>query len=169
LRTESDTGHAVRTNGQSQARFEIRPAVAHDSGALAELSNQLGYPSSREQVQRRLVKILADPTHAVFIAETTRLRGNSALAGWVHAYVERTLESDPTVEIGGLVVEESRRGYGVGRLLMNRVERWAQGTGCLTVTVRSNVLRTGAHAFYRHIGYRLVKNQRVFRKSLGPA
>jgi len=153
-------------HGQSHARFEIRPAYVDDSGALAELSSQLGYPSTRAQLRRRLAKILANPAHAVFIAEAHPRSGDFPLAGWVHAYVERTLESEPTVEIGGLVVEESRRGFGVGRLLMERAERWARRTGCPTLTVRSNVLRTGAHAFYQRLGYRLVKNQRVFRKTL---
>jgi GNAT superfamily N-acetyltransferase len=164
--TATRTDAARRTN----ARFRIRPAVLHDARALARLSSQLGYPSSREQVQRRLREILADSGHAVFVAERWHPRGaDSALAGWVHVYIERTLESDCTAELGGLVVEESGRRLGAGRLLMERAERWARRMGCPTVTVRSNVLRTGAHAFYRRLGYRLVKNQRVFRKRLEPA
>ncbi len=156
--------------GKLDARFRIRPAVLRDAGALAQLSSQLGYPASSEQVQQRLRAILADSGHAVFVAENSPARGaDSALAGWVHVYIERTLESDCTAELGGLVVEESRRGFGAGRLLMERAERWAQESRCATVTVRSNVLRTGAHAFYRRLGYRLVKNQKVFRKRLGPA
>jgi GNAT superfamily N-acetyltransferase len=51
---------------------------------------------------------------------------------------------------------------------MQQAERWARGTGCPSVTVRSNVLRTGAHAFYQRLGYRLVKKQKVFRKRLTP-
>lgn len=149
-------------------RFQIRPATLRDAGALARLSSQLGYPASHERVQRRLHAILADPGHAVFVAEISHARGaHSALAGWVHVYIERTLESDCTGELGGLVVEESRRGFGIGRLLMERAESWARGINCPTVTVRSNVLRTGAHAFYRRLGYRLVKKQKVFRKRLG--
>jgi GNAT superfamily N-acetyltransferase len=155
---------------KANVRFQIRAAALHDASTLARLSNQLGYPSSHAQVERRLREILADSGHAVFVAKNLHARSTDpALAGWVHGYIERTLESEPTVEIGGLVVEESQRGFGAGRLLMERAERWAQGTGCLTVTVRSNVLRTSAHAFYRRLGYRLVKNQRVFRKRLGPA
>jgi GNAT superfamily N-acetyltransferase len=158
-------GRAAEALADDAAKFEIRPAKVHDAGALARLSNQLGYPASSEQVRRRLAKILADPAHAVFIAENSGVQSSApALAGWVHVYVERTLESDPTVEFGGLVVEETQRGFGVGRLLVERAECWAQGTGCCTMTVRSNVLRTGAPAFYGRLGYRLVKNQRVFRR-----
>ena len=161
--------HADRAR-KFDARFRIRPATLRDAGALGQLSSQLGYPASHEQVQRRLYEVLADSGHAVFVAENSHAHGaDSPLAGWVHVYIERTLESDCTAELGGLVVEESRRGFGAGRLLVEHAERWAQGAGCPSVTVRSNVLRTGAHAFYQRLGYRLVKNQRVFRKKLEPA
>ena len=154
-----------------EARFEIRRAVPRDAAALAELSTQLGYPSSREQVERRLAAILADAAHIVLVAETRCTPTNTrALAGWVHAYVERTVETDATVEIGGLVVEKTQRRLGLGRLLMGRVERWAHETGFSTVTVRSNVTRRfEAHFFYERLGYRRVKNQRVFKKSVGSA
>lgn len=154
----------------AEARFEIRPATVQDAGDLAELSDQLGYPSSREQVERRLRGILEESGHAVFVAEASGVRGgDSTLAGWIHVYVERTLESDCTAELGGLVVEENHRGSGAGRQLMHRAEQWALESGCSTVTVRSNVVRTGAHAFYQRLGYDPVKNQKVFRKSLKPA
>jgi GNAT superfamily N-acetyltransferase len=145
--------------------------VLQDAFALAELSPQLGYPSSREQVERRLAAILSDAGHIVLVAEAWCTPNDTRLlAGWVHAYVKRTLESEATVEIGGLVVEETQRRLGLGRLLMGRVERWAQETGFSTVTVRSNVTRRfEAHVFYERLGYRLVKNQRVFKKSVATA
>jgi len=161
---------AAEVREDDHTRFEIRPAKVDDAGALARLSNQFGYAASSRQVHRRLKQILADPTHAVFVAEILCMQsGAPALAGWVHVYVERTLESDPTVEFGGMIVEENQRGCGVGTLLVKRAERWANKTRCLTMTVRSNVLRIGAHTFYRRLGYRLVKNQKVFRKNLKPA
>jgi len=147
----------------ARAPASVRRAELRDAEALAELSRQLGYPSPREQVEARLRQLLASAEHAVLVAEDAR---DGSIAGWVHAYVERTLESDATAEIGGLVVSEGRRGAGVGRLLMEHAERWARGTGCATVTVRSNVIRERAHAFYLQLGYAPVKSQRVFRKTL---
>ncbi|HUI42800.1 MAG TPA: GNAT family N-acetyltransferase [Terriglobia bacterium] len=158
---------------ENSARFGVRPATLDDADALARLSNQLGYPASREQVERRLGEILANPEHAIFVAEAgfapeagRESQGGAGLAGWVHAFAERTVESDPTVEIGGLVVDDARRGAGVGRLLMDQAERWARETGCATITVRSNVIREHAHAFYERLGYAPVKTQRVFRKPI---
>ena len=148
------------------SRFDIRRATADDAEALASLSDQLGYPSSAEQVRRRIAEMLSQPGHVVFVAATRPTDTPGGLAGWVHGFVHRTVESDPTVEIGGFVVDEKQRGSGIGRLLMAQLERWAQAAGCAAITVRSNVIRDGAHAFYQRLGFGVVKTQRVFRKEL---
>jgi GNAT superfamily N-acetyltransferase len=150
----------------SDTRFTVRPAVLPDAAVIARLSGELGYPSSPEQVKERLAGLQSHPEHAVLVAEAQVSPSESHVVGWVHAYVERTLESNPTVELGGLVVEETWRGSGIGRLLMGQVECWARATGCETVTVRSNVVRERAHAFYQRLGFGLVKTQDVFRKSV---
>ena len=162
---------APQQGSAPQRRLAVRPASVEDAEALARLSLQLGYPSSREEVERRLGPLLGQPGHAVLIAEAER-EGDRApgegtqVVGWIHGFVERTVESDPTVEIGGLVVDEAWRGRGVGRLLMAYVERWARSVACNTVTVRSNVTRERSHAFYQTLGYAAVKSQQVFRKTV---
>lgn len=156
---------------ENALRLTVRPATIDDSEALARLSLQLGYPTSCEPVERRLGTILGKPEHAVFVAEAESERGGTPQTGpqvvaWIHGFVQRIVESDPTVQLGGLVVDEAWRGRGAGRLLLEQVERWARAVGCTTVTVRSNVIREPAHRFYRNMGYSAVKVQRVFRKQV---
>ena len=148
------------------ASLTVRSATARDVEALAQLAGQLGYPSSSEQIDRRLAEILGHPEHAVFVAEIPAGGKEPRIAGWVHAAVARTVESDPSVEICGLVVEESLRSCGVGERLLVEAEHWARGGGLTTITVRSNVIRERAHAFYQRLGYQVVKSQRVFRKEI---
>lgn len=144
----------------------VRRAALDDAPALAALAGQLGYPSSVEQVASRLAQILGRPDHVVFVAEITQPSAQPGVAGWVHGFVQRVIERDPTVEIGGLVIDADQRGLGIGGLLMDQLERWAWDTGCDAITVRSNVIRERAHAFYQRLGYALVKSQRVFRKQI---
>jgi GNAT superfamily N-acetyltransferase len=165
---ERSAAAATQTGPGHRPRFTIRPATLGDAEPLARLAGQLGYPSSPDEVERRLKQILARPEHTVLVAEARQAQAGRDLAGWVHAYVVRTVESDPTVQIGGLVVEESWRGRGVGRLLMAEAERWARSTDGAAVTLRSNVIREGAHAFYQRLGYALIKSQQVFRKAIQP-
>jgi len=140
----------------------VRVAGAEDAERIAALCCQLGYPSSPEQIQRRLYHLRRDEGHAVYAAE----RADGRLVGWIHVHVSPLMMADLQAEVEGLVVDESCRGQGIGRLLMGRAERWAREKGCGAVQLRSNVVRTGAHAFYERIGYSTVKTQLTFHKAL---
>jgi len=140
----------------------IRRARAEDAEAVAGLSDQLGYPTSPEEVERRLRRILGDDGHALFVAEDR----DGKVIGWVHIYLCPLVEVALQAEVGGLVVDERHRGQGVGQRLLEWAEQWAAQKGCSAVTVRSNVIRERAHRFYARLGYRTVKTQRVFTKSL---
>ncbi len=145
-------------NGPSPA---IRDARLSDAAALAPLSGQLGYPATEQEVRARLERLLGDPAQAVFVVEV-----GSELAAWIHVMDSVTVESGPAVEIRGLLVDEAQRGSGLGRALVERGEAWARERGVGTMTVRSNVVRAGAHAFYQRLGYAVVKTQHAFRKRL---
>jgi N-acetylglutamate synthase-like GNAT family acetyltransferase len=140
----------------------IRPARAADAERIAVLCGQLGYPASPQQVQRRLQQIRQGASHAVFVAE----RSNGTVVGWVHVYLCSLVVADVQAEIGGLVVSEDCHRRGVGRMLMERAEQWARERGTAKVQVRSNIVREGAHAFYKSIGYDKVKTSLTFRKAL---
>ncbi|HEV2350275.1 MAG TPA: GNAT family N-acetyltransferase [Terriglobia bacterium] len=142
--------------------ISIRPAALDDAGALAALSTQLGYPTSEDEARRRLTPILENPENVLYVAATPGGR----VIGWLHAYLCRLVESDLNAEIGGLVVDQQDRRSGAGRLLMQYAEHWARSKNCKTVNLRSNIIREGAHAFYLHLGYEIVKTQHAFRKFL---
>jgi GNAT superfamily N-acetyltransferase len=147
---------------RSGARLAVREARLNDAARLAELSGQLGYPSTHDQVESRLREIQATAEHAVFVAELA----TGEVAGALGVFVMRTMEADPRAEIGGLVVDERYRSQGLGQRLMERAEEWAREKHCAEVGLRSNVIRDRAHAFYERLGYRVVKTQKSFRKIL---
>lgn len=148
------------TTKTSQAR--IRQARKEDSAAMAQLSGQLGYPATTQVIAARLEDALRDNSSIVVVAETP----TGEIAGFAQFVTQRLIVSDPRVEVGALVVDESSHGRGVGRLLLSHGEHWARDRGCNIVNVRSNVIRAAAHAFYEHVGYRHYKTQRAFRKDL---
>jgi len=132
-----------------------------DAEAIARLSVQLGYPATTEETARRLPELMRQTGHAVYLAEA-----GGKLIGWVHVFVNYSLVADKPAEVAGLVVDESHRGLGVGRMFMELVERWALEQGCRSVRLRSNVLRSRAHVFYERLGYRVIKSQKAFCKEL---
>jgi GNAT superfamily N-acetyltransferase len=133
-----------------------------DAEAVSRLSAQLGYPMPESTVHDRINTVLNQPGHAGFVAES-----DGKVVGWIHVYVAHIIEAPYSyTEIGGLVVDENMRGKGVGCELVQAVERWSLANGFDDIRVRSASKRTDAHAFYARLGYKFVKTQMRFEKSL---
>ncbi len=137
----------------------IRAAQASDHPRMAELAGQLSYPSTPEEIARRLQGM---NSAAVFVA----VLETGEIAGWIAVFVYRTVEADARAEVSGLVVDERFRSQRVGERLLARAEEWARAAGCQAIGLRSNVIRERAHAFYERHGYTHVKTQKAFRKQL---
>lgn len=113
-------------------------------------------------MRKRLAFVLGDRSCACFVAES----GSEGVIGWVQVSVTPLLETDRRVEVNGLVVDERARSRGAGWLLLKAAEKWAISRKCKTVSVRSNILRERAHAFYLKHEYEHYKTQKAFRKTL---
>ena len=137
--------------------FLTREAKVEDSKSIADLSHQLGYPATTEETIMRLRAIISSGDNCVFVACHENI-----VVGWVHAFYGLRLESPSFVEIGGLVVDAGFRNKGLGRLLVNRVLEWAKLKGIERIRVRSNVVRTETHRFYQVLGFKEIKEQKVF-------
>jgi GNAT superfamily N-acetyltransferase len=140
----------------------VRRARSTDAKKIAELSGQLGYPTSEKQMKARLKDALRDKDGACFVAESTE----DGLIGWIHVSTTPLLEVERRAEVNGLVVDETVRSQGAGALLLAAAEKWARGKRCKSMSVRSNVLRERAHGFYLRNGYEHYKTQKAFRKGL---
>jgi len=147
---------------QNGKELKIRRAKIEDAPRLAELTGQLGYPATTEQIRQRLRGIRPAARHAVFVAEAKDL----GVVGWLHVSKQPLLESEVRAEVNGLVVAEGHRSLGAGARLLVAAEDWARKHGCKGMSVRSNVIRERAHQFYERNGYEHFKTQKSFRKSL---
>jgi GNAT superfamily N-acetyltransferase len=140
----------------------VRRAQPRDSDRIADLAGHLGYPSTGEEVRKRLSQMQDANQYAVFVAE---LPGGQ-IAGWIGLYALRAVELETAAEISGLIVDEGVRSSGIGKTLLDAAEGWARSIGCNAISVRSNVKRDRAHRFYTNNGYEHVKTQKEFRKRL---
>ena len=141
--------------------LKIRPARASDVPRIAELSGELGYPASVAEMRQRFVQIKPANRHAVFVAEFEK-----AVVGWIHVSITPLLEVPRRAEVNGLIVADGRRSLGAGAKLLGAAEAWARSKKCEGMSVRSNVIRDRAHAFYERQGYAHFKTQKAFRKPL---
>ena len=136
----------------------IREAKKTDAVALAKLSGDLGYPTTTTEMESRFDKLFSKSDNGIYVAKL------DSIVGWIHVSVIQSLESNPFVEICGLVVAESYRGKGIGTQLVSMAERWAQEKGYNQIRVRTNILREESRRFYKQVGFQSKKTQEVFDK-----
>lgn len=140
-------GPAARRSTTSSV--ELRAGRAEDSGGLADLLGELGYPSSAAQAAERFERIAADPSTWLVVAEL-----DGEVAGFAVLHVQNLVERDePGCEVAGLVVGERFRRRGVGELLMQALEDEARARGGRTMVLNTAHRRADAHAFYEALGY----------------
>ncbi|TWI03005.1 PhnO protein [Luteimonas cucumeris] len=148
-------GHAIPQH--------LRPATPDDAADVARLLGELGYPCDRDEAAARIVTILSDKAQTLLLAdahgETCGLVALHSLYAVTHgAGISR---------ITALVVAESHRGRGIGRLLLRGAEINARLAGAARIEVTSSAQRSQAHDFYRQCGY--ANGSLRFVKPLGAA
>jgi GNAT superfamily N-acetyltransferase len=139
----------------------VRIARASDADQVVQLTAQLGYEVDGSALTARLSRILAQADQRLLVAEA-----EGRPVGWLHAVIWEFLEMDASVVIAGLVVDRTHRHRGIGRTLMRHAEGWARERRCSFVRLWSSSARTEAHRFYERLGYRKIKTQYAFAKSL---
>jgi GNAT superfamily N-acetyltransferase len=130
-------------------QVELREPRATDVEVMPRLLDQLGHPSSAEQIRARLARMMDGTDSLVLVAER-----DGRVVGLAAADLTLQLERDPSCRLTALVVDETERRGGVGRVLTAAVEHWAREQGAFRVELTSAHERTVAHAFYESVGYR---------------
>ena len=137
--------------------FDTRFAEMDDAYAIAALSEQWGYQSTNEKMLRCLQDIVNNSDHVIYV-----LLNDDQIIGWIHGIYSLRVESDPFVEIGGLVVDKDFRRQGLGKFLVDKIVDWSLFRNCHMIRVRCNIKRTEANAFYGRIGFKEIKQQKVY-------
>ena len=144
--------------------ISIRLARMSDVERIRDLTSQLGYEVDVPTVAARLSSILLRSDQRFVVAEL-----GGPVQGWLHAVISEFIETERFVTIGGLVVDKNHRMKGIGRRLMEDAEEWAKEQGCFIVRLWSSSTRTTSHKFYEVLGYKNIKTQCSFIKSLDAA
>jgi GNAT superfamily N-acetyltransferase len=150
-----------KTTNLRATTLRIRRAKASDVARLAELAGELGYPMTTAEMKVRFRRVKPAALNAIFVAED-----GDEVIGWTHVSVSYLLEVPLRAEINGLIVSDASRSRGTGARLLEAAEAWARAKKCEGMSVRSNVIRDRAHAFYERNGYEHYKTQKAFRKPL---
>ncbi|MEK4486337.1 GNAT family N-acetyltransferase [Psychrobacillus sp. FSL H8-0484] len=129
----------------------IREATLDDVSELALLMEQLGYPTSSENMQLRFNNIETKLNYHTLVAE---YEGN--IVGMVGLSINYTYEIDGSyARILAFVVNSSYRNKGIGTKLVQEAEEWASRQGAIAIALNSGNRpeRIAAHKFYTYMGY----------------
>jgi len=69
----------------------IREAKLEDAGGIAQLSDELGYPTTLEDVRLSISQIIESQQNQSFVA----LSLDETVVGWIHIFVTIRLTSEP--------------------------------------------------------------------------
>ena len=142
----------------------IRNCQITDSPAIQRLNKkELGYNYPLDQTTKNLANILNDPQHhwlLVFVDD----KGQD-IKGYVHAELYATTYLAPMFNILALAVDSSFQKKGIGRQLMQTIEKTAQSLGIKEIRLNSSISRPNAHQFYENIDYTVIKFRKDLEKS----
>ena len=135
------------------AELRVREASAEDAETIyslaAELAGAVGdSPPTLESVRERLAELLEEPRARVLVAE------GDVVVGVVSLWIKPDLaHGDSVVEVPMLVISEDRRREGVGKLLMEEVQRLAAENGATLIELVATTQNNAAREFYRSLGF----------------
>ncbi|HEX8379288.1 MAG TPA: GNAT family N-acetyltransferase [Allosphingosinicella sp.] len=127
--------------------LSVRPARPGDSEAIAALVTGLGFEAGADDIAARL-PLLKKAGETPLVAEQGEVIG--ILAWHVTPVLHRP---QPVGRITMMVVRQRERRRGVGRALVEAALEQLRAKGCGLVEVTSNVDLSGAHGFYRKLGF----------------
>jgi len=113
---------------------------------LVELLQSEGVKVSLEEIHSRIDKLPGED-RLLLAVEGERLYG------YAHLVIAHDLIDSETAVVVSVIVREDRRRQGVGSRLIAAAETWARQSGRSRLLLRTDVIRTGAHAFFVALGY----------------
>jgi len=141
------------------SEVRVRDAVLTDLDALDALYEQLTGPLDEREPDPRpdprevLERITAEPSRRLLVAEL-----DGEVVGTVDVLIAPNLthHAQPWALVENVVVAERARRRGAGSALMLRAIELARQAGCYKVNLISGNERTGAHDFYRSLGFEAI-------------
>jgi ribosomal protein S18 acetylase RimI-like enzyme len=127
----------------------IRYAQPGDAAALAQLMCELGYETTKSEMQMRLQRIATDERCRTFVAVCD---GN--VCGMIGTLTYPSIEhNDPSGRIVALVILRTMRRRGIGRALLATAEKDFAQRGIRRIGLNTQLAREDAHKFYESLGY----------------
>lgn len=126
---------------------------------IADLNTLEGLSVTIPDLQRRLEALPHDDRLLLAVDGET-------LLGYAHLHTSLDLLHDASAEVLLVIVHPSHRRRGIGRTLVAAAETWARQSDRARLLLRTDVVRTSAHAFFAALGYQETATSLEFVRDL---
>jgi ribosomal protein S18 acetylase RimI-like enzyme len=121
----------------------------NDAAALAQLMCELGYETTKLEMQIRIERIAADERFRTFVAVL-----DGKVCGMIGTFTSPSYEhNDSGGRILALATLSTLRRRGIGRALMATAEKDFAQRGIRRIALNTRLAREDAHKFYESLGY----------------
>jgi GNAT superfamily N-acetyltransferase len=129
--------------------LKIRAAEMNDAAALAQLMCELGYETTKSEMQTRMERIAADERYRTFVAVC-----DGRVCGMIGTVTYPSYEhNDSGGRILALAIMSTMRRRGIGRALIATAEKDFAQRGINRLALNTRLVREDAHKFYDSVGY----------------
>jgi GNAT superfamily N-acetyltransferase len=138
--------------------IQFRNIKKQDIEKMVQMSNEIGYEVRYEKFSERINELIKNDSLSIIVAANEE----NKIIGWIQIEICNFLFLDKTCNILGIFIDKNYRGNKIGRKLIEKAEIWAKEKECLVLKICSDITRIDSHAFYEHMGFKLVKTEQVF-------
>ena len=127
----------------------IRAAEIRDAAAIAQLMCELGYETTKSDMEMRMERIATDERYRTFVAMR-----DGKVCGMIGTVTSPSYEhNDMGGRILALVTSKTMRRHGIGRALIVTAEKDFAHRGIRRIALNTQLAREDAHKFYESLGY----------------
>lgn len=159
-----DSPSVMRPATRWASMIQIRPATLEDFDQLLVLFRQL-WPTKTivpDRLRGVFKRVIETPYKQYFCAtDADRVVGLGAIS-----YKDNLWQEGVIAYVEELVVDEARRGKGIGTQLLDHLVGLAQARGCRRIELDSAFHRVDAHRLYERVG--MEKRAYLFSRVLQP-
>ena len=150
----------MKRNGELKMNIrEVCNADAQDIYDLYLKVMNYNYPVNKIEEMIRIVN--KDHCNYVFVAVE-----HSQVIGVIEVVIKYSIHKDSYLIINTLAVLSKYQGQGIGSQLLNYVEEFSKKMGLSSITLGSQFKREKAHHFYLSHDYQIIKEHKIFEKTL---
>ena len=150
--------NGLENNTEGQSDVLIEKYHSDNYGAVKKI---LSYVYETKIDQKTLEEKYIDSSHFIFVAKHA---GRDVIGCVLAEKRNDYVRNSSFIYITYLAVHHDFRGKGIGRLLVERIEKMCVDMNCSAIELTSANFRVGTHCFYKALGYTVKKTTHFIKE-----